>query len=646
MADLVPLDYNTDTGEFIWDSHGGPLVLFGNISSVWALAWLVIVYKYKRLSSDDIVKLIQELGSVKNTYMREGRSVNEMRDSERELLHKRLGNLVIDYMDESKRKDVLKFNRRVSSHIMPSLSLTNRIFMSGPANFRFVSFNNVRRLAYSIYVITIAISFMVTLYLVILTLLYVLLNRPITENISSLSEVIQYIVYFPTFLLFFLFLYRWKRKYQHSLKEQMDHFVDICEDIEDVEKTMKKLTPFLLTGSGVINGFSNYDGPVLFPYLMFKKINISWNFDALSISVSRYDYVYFLIFISASISFSVSIFYGVNESYGQFPVLLIVLLSILAFPLFVIILYGITTLCALFLFKPLILFGIRKTYQVDSIRLATKKAGGLLERDKTGRWGTLSTFSIVLSLIFLLFSLFLFVFLRFRNHSIVFSIVVSSPFFVIFLLLYCVTMIVRYIRMKNGRTSKARYDKSGKIIKGINTFEKSLGVRIFKPEQMITKGFLAQYVWDLILIYVVFISVIAIVFTTVFPVLMEAPDSEISILASPFIQFPSLSAFIISFILFGFFGYYLVYDYLYRDRIDPSLSTILEKKRSSMINSLSDPTISEKINDERFAFRSLILDAGMKFVGKRKRNKQWRSIIAFVGSLLSFIISTLLSIFF
>ena len=602
MAELTPKDYDLDTGEFIWSPHRGPLVLFGTLSSIWVLAWLVIVHKYKEMKLNKIVSLIQELGFLKSKCMKEGRYLDEIRDSERQFIYKRIGQQVFPYMDESRQKEFLEYDLNVPLPPMPSLSFSDKIFLSRIFTLRFISFNRLKQLTYSIYVVGIVISF-IAIVVLSLSLIPDLISdqSSVTEN-DNLSTAIVGLVYSPTLFLFLIFVWKWKRGYKQSLNKQMNLLTKICENAENIGEIEKRLAQFILTDNATVNGLRNQKGNIIHPYLMFKKTNASWNFDMLTMSISRYDYVYFLYSLSALplLVLILNFFFGSDE---QTSALLTVFVNIVFFlsNFLSLLLVSFTTA---FLFRYLFFANFRILVDADSKRVAIRREGRVPERyQRSLRKKLLIYSSITLMLIGTVISLVLFAYTR------------SYPIpFVIFILCFLPYLFISAIPL---------FAKSVKA-----ETEKTADIRYVGLDQMFIKGFFAQYVWDIALACIVFTFLLVITLTLGLSFYFNG------LIFATILWNVSLFAFAVSFIMLGFFIYYFFIQ-LIKNPINPSLSTILEEKEIMVMTSLSDPAILGEKNKERQDFRLSVLDVGNKFVEKYTRGRLWERLRAIATFLFS-----------
>ena len=618
MAELIPQDYDLDTGEFIWSPHRGPLVLFGTLSSIWALVWLVVAHKYKEIKLNEIVSLIEELGFLKTTCMKEGRSLDEIRDSERLLIYRRLGQQVSSYMNESEKQKFLEYDLNVIPPSMPSLSLIDNIAYSKLFTLKFISFKRVKELTYSIYWIGFAILAIFIVLLSVSVILDFTTDWSSTINSQNFFQAITGIVYLPTFFLLFFFIRKWKKGYQQSLKEQMNLLTDTCENAENIEKIEKRLTQFILADTGVVNGLRNKEGNILFPYLMFKRTNASWNFNMLSISISKYDYMYFLFFLFTLplLLLFFNFFAELNELVST-PLAIFLNIVLLTF-YFVIsyIIFFIGVVGIRFLLFSL----LRVLFVLDGMRFTTRREGSVPERYKmTKRTKWLFHTSIVLLIIGIVISGALY---SYTGSFFIFLLFIV-PFLLPYMLFFFIPIFIKSLKPETEtvKTSEIRY---------------------ISPHQMYTKGFFAQYVWEVTMAFIVFICFLLFIFLILFSFFTGGLIiTEILWLLS---LFASVSL-LVSFFMSGFFVYYFSIE-LFKNPINTVLSTILEEKEIKMMTSLSDSTIFEEINKEELEFRFSVLDAGMKFVEKYKRGRQWERFNVIVGFLftttISFIIDYIL----
>ena len=609
MDELTPKEYDPDTGEFIWSPHRGPLVLFGTLSSIWALVWLVVAHKYKEIELNEIVDLIKELGFLKTTSMKEGRSLDEIRDSERKFIYKRIGQKVFPYMDESRQKEFLEYDPNAPLPTMPSLSFRTKIEMSRLFTLRFISLNRVKNVTYSIYGISIGISVISFLILFILTLLDIISDWSFVMDYQNFSQVITTLVYLLTFFLFFVFLYRWKKGYEQSLKDQIKLLTDICENTKHIEEIEKRLTQFILADIGTVNGLRNKEGNILFPYLMFKRTNVSWNFNMLTLSISKYDYVYFLFFMFTIIPILFNILGILGESNEQatsaiitvFYIALVIISFILSYAIFLI---------GAVLMRYLLFLVLGYFFELDSKRFAIQREGSVPEiyQELRRNWAIVRYSLVVLAGI----SLVVMFLLYFYTSSVLISFAIPIPFI---LLLVFFNYLIKFTKSFKAKT------------------ETMSDIRYVDPHQMMIRGFFAQYVWDVILAIMVFMCLPVVILLTIAPVL----SGGLMFTYGLFFGFFWFYTLFVSLIMFGFFIYYLFIQ-LFKDPISSSFSATLEKEGIKMMTSLSDPAIFER-NKEELVFRLSVLDAGKNFAEKYKQSGQREQFKVIVGSVFTIAVS-------
>ena len=609
MADLVPLDYDIDTGEFIWDSNRGPLVLFGTLSSIWALAWFVLVHKYEKMKLNEIVSLIQQLGFLKTKCMKEGRYLEETRDSERQFIYKRIGQQVYPYMDESRQKEFLEYDLDVPLPPMPSVSFIDKIALSKIFTSRFISFSRLKQLTYSVYLIGIVISLISVIILSLSLIPDFISDQSSVRDNQNFSITIIGLVYSPTLFLFLFFVWKWKRGYKQSLKKQMNLLADTCENAKTIEEIEKRLTKFILPDNATVSGLKNERGDILFPYLMFKKTNASWNFDMLSMSVTKYDYVYFLFSISA-LPILVILYIFLVALNGEISLSLTIFLNLAIFLLsFILLFLGsfIGTVGLRYLFFTY----LRSTFELDSKRFAIRREGRLPEAYKKPlKEKFLTNSSIALGVVGLVISGVIFLYTR--SFPIFLAIVIL--FFLPYMFISFLPYFAKSVKPETEETSEIRYVSS---------------------DQMFIRGFFAQYVWDVTLAVIVFFTIAIFIFNTAVLFYSE------SLTFAYIVRNMSLFAFLVSFVMLEFFVYYFSIQ-LIKDPIKPSLSAILEGKERRMMTSLSDPAISGELNKEKKEFKFSVLAAGKKFVEKDKRGRQWERFRAVAGSIFTYTVSLII----
>ena len=619
MVELTPKDYDLDTGEFIWSSHRGPLVLFGVLSSIWVLAWLVIVHKYKIMKLDKIVSLIEELGSLKTACMREGRYPDEIQDSERQFISKRLGQKVSPYMDESRKQELREYERSITLHPKPFLSRSDKIALSRFFSPKSISFNWVKKATYLIYWIG-TVTFVISIALISISLILDLISDW-SSTISSqrIFPAIIGIVYLPTFFLLFFFIRKWKKGYKQSLKEQMNLLTDICENADNIEEIERRLTQFILTDISIADGLRNKEGNIPFPYLMFKRTNTSWNFDMLSIPLSRYDYMYFLYFIFILPLFLIlfNLFVEFNE---QISTPLAIFLNTIILISYFIGFYFFFFLAVLVM-RFLIFLLLTSFFNLDTMSFSTKREGRVPEAyERTKRQKQLLYTSAGLIFLGLAISITLFV-------------LTSSPTIFILILFPSICPFMLFFFFPTA-AERLRLEPKA---------EKKSDIRYISRHQMYTKGFFAQYLWEVILAFILFVSLFLFIVQRAF--LLFSGDiitSDPLFFAFSFMFNVSfIVAFVVSFLMSGFFVYYFTIE-LFKTPINTALSTILEEKEIKMMTSLSDSAIIEDKDKERLEFRFSILDAGKNFVEKYKRGRQWERLRAIVTSIFSYVVSLVL----
>ena len=288
--------FNVSTGNFVWHANKGYMVLFGAISSIHSLIFLILLH---RIDSERCHKVIDQLIRLKLSSIFLGRTVNEMKYRELWKL-KDIGEDILDEKQEispASDKDALKI-------LKATVLLLKKEGDKYPSDEKIITEGKLtsaisffwRPLIY----LSAFIIFLLILVLVSLNIwgiiFYLLSAQNITlELLFNNIQMIQARIRLPLISLFsFVYLLFWNKRTKSSIREQMTLLTKICENTQEVEGIRGRIEQIIRKDRvGSLNLFLSKK-ELFFPYLTFEETNVTWNHDSFQIPISNYDHIYFV----------------------------------------------------------------------------------------------------------------------------------------------------------------------------------------------------------------------------------------------------------------------------------------------------------------------------------------------------------------
>ena len=285
-----PIDYDPSTGNFHWQDDKAPVVLFGAVNSLTFLT--LIIYFYKNDDENKHMKTYADFiggsASVVEKLFSHGIPSEKIFNIHNSIMLKALEMLKETFNDKAK-KDKENMNDS-SSSIQERRKKRNvllRVFLK--INFP------LSLIFYWLIPFTIILSWLL-IGIQIITTLRSDSSISISLIINSLLEIRANVQYPLLSIFSFIYLLTWRNRWKRSVDDQIDLLYRVCEMSEDFNEIYERLEQFITqnTGYGHQAMFSRATGS--FPYLAFKKTNVTWDLRSLLLFPSMYDYVYLIIF--------------------------------------------------------------------------------------------------------------------------------------------------------------------------------------------------------------------------------------------------------------------------------------------------------------------------------------------------------------
>ena len=285
-----PIDYDPSTGNFHWQDDKAPVVLFGAVNSLAFLALIIHVYK-----NDDGNKhmktyadFIGDSATIVEKLLLYGIPSENIFNIHNSMALVGLELLKNAFNDKAKKD---KKNMNDSSSSIQERRKKRNVLLRAFLKINFP----LSLILYWFIPFTIILSWLL-IGIQIITTLRSDSSISLSLILNSLLEI-RASVQYPLLSIFsFIYLLTWRNRWKRSVDDQIDLLYRVCEMSEDFDEIYERLEQFITQniGYGHRAMFSRATGS--FPYLAFKKTNVTWDLRSLLLFPSTYDYVYLIIF--------------------------------------------------------------------------------------------------------------------------------------------------------------------------------------------------------------------------------------------------------------------------------------------------------------------------------------------------------------